>query len=224
MTGGSPSGTSEAATDRHERWPMLTSYDALTAAVFEQAGVRALLVGDTSAEMVLGYPTTLPVTMDEMVSMVAAVVRGYAPGIGGGRSAVRQLPRRPGSGPGQRGAAPEGRRCPGGQAGRRGDAAAGQHAGRCGHPGHGPPRADPAERQHPRRDAPGPGPRSRRGPGLLADALALERGRGLRRRAGVGPSRAWGGGSPSTCGYLPSASARARPATPRSWSGRTWPG
>ncbi len=66
----------QAATDRHERWPMLTSYDALTAAVFEQAGVRALLVGDTSAEMVLGYPTTLPVTMDEMVSMVAAVVRG----------------------------------------------------------------------------------------------------------------------------------------------------
>ncbi len=55
---------------------MLTSYDALTAGVFEQAGVRALLVGDTSAEMVLGHPDTLPVTMDEMVSMVAAVVRG----------------------------------------------------------------------------------------------------------------------------------------------------
>jgi 3-methyl-2-oxobutanoate hydroxymethyltransferase len=64
------------ATDRNERWSMLTSYDALTAGVFEQAGVRALLVGDTSAEMVLGHPDTLPVTMDEMVSMVAAVVRG----------------------------------------------------------------------------------------------------------------------------------------------------
>ena len=34
---------------------MLTSYDTLTAGIFEQAGVRALLVGDTSAEMVLGY-------------------------------------------------------------------------------------------------------------------------------------------------------------------------
>ena len=66
----------QAATDRGERWSMLTSYDALTAGVFEQAGVRALLVGDTSAQVVLGYPDTLPVTMDQMVSMVAAVVRG----------------------------------------------------------------------------------------------------------------------------------------------------
>ena len=66
----------QAATDRGERWSMLTSYDALTAGVFEQAGVRALLVGDTSAQIVLGYPDTLPVTMDQMVSMVAAVVRG----------------------------------------------------------------------------------------------------------------------------------------------------
>src|SRR5580693_7350091 len=44
--------------------------------VFEQAGVRALLVGDTSAEMVLGYPDTLPVTMDQLIPMVQAVVRG----------------------------------------------------------------------------------------------------------------------------------------------------
>ncbi len=66
----------QAATDRGERWSMLTSYDALTAGVFEQAGVRALLVGDTSAQVVLGYPDTLPVTMNQMVSMVAAVVRG----------------------------------------------------------------------------------------------------------------------------------------------------
>jgi 3-methyl-2-oxobutanoate hydroxymethyltransferase len=66
----------QAATDRRERWFMLTSYGALTAGVFERAGARALLVGDTSAEMVLGYPDTLPVTMDELVSMVAAVVRG----------------------------------------------------------------------------------------------------------------------------------------------------
>ena len=42
----------QAATDRGERWSMLTSYDTLTAGVFEQAGVRALLVGDTSAERV----------------------------------------------------------------------------------------------------------------------------------------------------------------------------
>ena len=66
----------QAATDRGERWSMLTSYDTLTAGVFEQAGVRALLVGDTSAEMVLGYRDTVPVTMDELVPMVQAVVRG----------------------------------------------------------------------------------------------------------------------------------------------------
>ena len=66
----------QAATDRGERWSMLTSYDTLTAGVFEQAGVRALLVGDTSAEMVLGYRDTLPVTMDQLIPMVQAVVRG----------------------------------------------------------------------------------------------------------------------------------------------------
>jgi 3-methyl-2-oxobutanoate hydroxymethyltransferase len=66
----------QAATDRGERWSMLTSYDVLTAGIFEQAGVRALLVGDTSAELVLGYDSTLPVTMAELVSMTRAVVTG----------------------------------------------------------------------------------------------------------------------------------------------------
>jgi 3-methyl-2-oxobutanoate hydroxymethyltransferase len=66
----------QAATDRGERWSMLTSYDVLTAGIFEQAGVRALLVGDTSAEMVLGYHDTLPATMDQLIPMVQAVVRG----------------------------------------------------------------------------------------------------------------------------------------------------
>jgi 3-methyl-2-oxobutanoate hydroxymethyltransferase len=68
----------QAATDRGERWSMLTSYDALTAGIFEQAGVRALLVGDTSAEMVLGYQDTLPVTLDQLIWMVQAVIRGTA--------------------------------------------------------------------------------------------------------------------------------------------------
>lgn len=66
----------QAATDRGERWSMLTCYDTLTAGVFEQAGVRALLVGDTSGQVVLGYQDTVPVTMDELVPMVRAVVRG----------------------------------------------------------------------------------------------------------------------------------------------------
>ncbi len=62
--------------DRGERWCMLTSYDVLTAGIFEQAGVRALLVGDTSAELVLGYGSTLPVAMAELISMTRAVVAG----------------------------------------------------------------------------------------------------------------------------------------------------
>jgi len=66
----------QAATDRGERWSMLTSYDVLTAAIFERAGVRALLVGDTSAELVLGHSSTLPVTMAELISMTRAVVAG----------------------------------------------------------------------------------------------------------------------------------------------------
>ena len=66
----------QAATDRGERWSMLTSYDVLTAGIFERAGVRALLVGDTSAELVLGYGSTLPVTLAELISMTRAVVAG----------------------------------------------------------------------------------------------------------------------------------------------------
>jgi 3-methyl-2-oxobutanoate hydroxymethyltransferase len=66
----------QAATDRGERWAMLTSYDTLTAGVFERAGIRAILVGDTSGQLVLGYPDTVPVTMDELIPMVQAVVRG----------------------------------------------------------------------------------------------------------------------------------------------------
>ena len=66
----------QAATDRGERWSMLTSYDTITCGIFEQAGVRALLVGDTSAEMVLGFQTTVPMTMDQLIPMVQAVVRG----------------------------------------------------------------------------------------------------------------------------------------------------
>ena len=66
----------QAATDCGERWAMLTSYDAMTAGVFEQSGVRAILVGDTAAIMVYGHETTVPATMDVLVPLVQAVVRG----------------------------------------------------------------------------------------------------------------------------------------------------
>jgi 3-methyl-2-oxobutanoate hydroxymethyltransferase len=66
----------QRATDEGRRWSMLTAYDALTAGILEQAGVPALLVGDSAAMVVYGYDTTVPVTVDELLPLVRAVVRG----------------------------------------------------------------------------------------------------------------------------------------------------
>jgi 3-methyl-2-oxobutanoate hydroxymethyltransferase len=66
----------QAAKDRGERWPMLTAYDYSTARVFDEAGVPVLLVGDSAANVVYGYDTTVPVTTDELLPLVRAVVRG----------------------------------------------------------------------------------------------------------------------------------------------------
>ncbi|MEU4560854.1 3-methyl-2-oxobutanoate hydroxymethyltransferase [Actinoplanes sp. NPDC023936] len=60
---------------RGDRWPMLTSYDMYTASIFDQSGVPVLLVGDSAANNVYGHETTLPVTVDEMLPLVKAVVR-----------------------------------------------------------------------------------------------------------------------------------------------------
>lgn len=64
------------AKTNHEKWPMLTCYDALTASVFDEAGIPVLLVGDSAANVVYGYDTTVPVTVDELLPLVAGVVRG----------------------------------------------------------------------------------------------------------------------------------------------------
>ena len=64
------------ATRRGEKWPMITAYDALTAKIFDEAGIPALLVGDSAAMVVYGHDSTLPVTVDELVPLVRAVVRG----------------------------------------------------------------------------------------------------------------------------------------------------
>jgi 3-methyl-2-oxobutanoate hydroxymethyltransferase len=64
-----------AAKGRGEKWPMLTAYDALTARVFDEAGIPVLLVGDSAAMVVYGYDTTIPVTVDDLVPLTAAVVR-----------------------------------------------------------------------------------------------------------------------------------------------------
>ncbi|MBW5485441.1 3-methyl-2-oxobutanoate hydroxymethyltransferase [Streptomyces bambusae] len=65
-----------AAKERGEKWPMLTAYDAMTASVFDEAGIPVILVGDSMGNCHLGYDTTVPVTMDEMTLLSAAVVRG----------------------------------------------------------------------------------------------------------------------------------------------------
>src|SRR5690348_5044261 len=61
---------------RGEKWAMLTAYDALTAGVFDEAGIPVLLVGDSAGNNHLGYENTVPVTVDQLVMLSAAVVRG----------------------------------------------------------------------------------------------------------------------------------------------------
>ena len=58
------------------KWAMLTCYDYSTAARFDEAGIPVLLVGDSAANTVYGYDTTIPVTLDEMIPLIRAVVRG----------------------------------------------------------------------------------------------------------------------------------------------------
>lgn len=55
------------------KFSCLTSYDHMTAGIFDEAGIDVLLVGDSAADNSLGYSSTLPVTVDEMISFGRAV-------------------------------------------------------------------------------------------------------------------------------------------------------
>jgi 3-methyl-2-oxobutanoate hydroxymethyltransferase len=61
--------------DRGEKWTMLTAYDQYTAAIFDEAGVEVLLVGDSASNNVYGNESSLPVTVDELIPLVRAVSR-----------------------------------------------------------------------------------------------------------------------------------------------------
>ena len=58
------------------KWAMLTAYDYSTARIFADAEIPVLLVGDSAANVVYGYDTTVPVTIDELIPLVRGVVRG----------------------------------------------------------------------------------------------------------------------------------------------------
>src|SRR5947209_15362413 len=58
------------------KFAMVTAYDALTARIVDDAGIPVILVGDSVANVLLGYPTTIQVTMPEMLHHARAVARG----------------------------------------------------------------------------------------------------------------------------------------------------
>ncbi len=61
---------------RNERFVCLTAYDALIARIFDEAGIDVLLVGDSLGNVLQGHPTTLPVTLDQMIYHTQMVKRG----------------------------------------------------------------------------------------------------------------------------------------------------
>jgi 3-methyl-2-oxobutanoate hydroxymethyltransferase len=66
----------QAYKTRGEKIAMLTAYDFATARLLDDAGIPAILVGDSLGMVVLGYESTLPVTLDDMLHHVKPVVRG----------------------------------------------------------------------------------------------------------------------------------------------------
>ena len=66
----------KSAKERGEKWAMLTSYEQMTASIFDEAGIPVLLVGDSAGNNFLGEENTIPVTVDELIPLTRAVVRG----------------------------------------------------------------------------------------------------------------------------------------------------
>ena len=67
--------TFQAMKDKGEKISMLTAYDYSTAKLEDAAGINGILVGDSLGNVVLGYDTTIPVTVEDMIHHGAAVAR-----------------------------------------------------------------------------------------------------------------------------------------------------
>ncbi len=65
----------QQAKERGEKWAMLTAYDTYSAAIFEEAGIPVMLVGDSAGNVVLGHSSTVQVTVEDMLLLTKAVTR-----------------------------------------------------------------------------------------------------------------------------------------------------
>ncbi len=82
---GAPAGVRRVRTVHLQRWkaegrtwPMLTAYDQNAASIFDEAGIPVLLVGDSASNNVFGHATSLPVTVDQLLSLTQAVTRSVS--------------------------------------------------------------------------------------------------------------------------------------------------
>ncbi|GAA5227421.1 3-methyl-2-oxobutanoate hydroxymethyltransferase [Paeniglutamicibacter antarcticus] len=66
----------QAAKNEGRKFAMLTAYDTMMAGIFDSCGIEVLLVGDSAANTVMGYSSTLPITMEEMVVFAKSVTSG----------------------------------------------------------------------------------------------------------------------------------------------------
>jgi len=61
--------------DNGEKISMITAYDFAFAGIFDEAGIDIILIGDSASNTMMGYETTLPITLDQMIFMAGSVVR-----------------------------------------------------------------------------------------------------------------------------------------------------
>ena len=212
------------AKERGERLTMLTAYDAVTARIFDEAGIDMLLVGDSIGNTMHGHRTTLPVTVDDLIPPARAVA-----GAATRAFVVADLPF------GSYEAGPEQALATAVRMMKETGVAAVKFEGGkrvaaqikaitdAGDPRRRAPRVHAAVGEPARRPARA-GPRGHRGRAAQRGRRRHPGGRRGRRGARDGARPGGRAASPRSCTSRRSASAPARSATGRCWSGWTWPG